>query len=97
MDDTKIIKLNGFDEGNEPEIRIQKDNSIYLVFNFFPPESFELSEADLDGFENDLSVAIKQKVSHGDREFFYIPKNNATTVNLIKVFIENYKQNKGYL
>jgi len=96
MNDTKIIKLNGFDDGNEPEIRIQKDNSIYLVFNFFPPESFELSEADLDGFENDLSVAIKQKVLHEDREFFYIPEINTATANLIKTFIENYKQNKGY-
>lgn len=107
----RTIDLKNFDKNNEPEIRLMDDGDIYLVFNFFPPESFDMKGEDIDSFAKELSNFIGTPVLHEDREFFLIKKTdnflskiffkgqNKTieTAEKIKQFVETYKERKGYL
>jgi hypothetical protein len=97
VEEIEIITLKGFEENNEPEIRIMSDGTIYLVFNFFPPESFDMSMQDINSFNQELSDYLEVKVIHEDREFFYVHTPLPTSVSRIKTFIETYKLRKKYL
>jgi len=90
----KTIPIIGFDPNGEPEINVQSDGSLHLMFNFMPP-SFVDDPSDLgvfDDLDKQLSEATGVNVSWEDREFFLISKPKSDTVNKIKAFLENYRK-----
>jgi len=95
-EEQEIIPLTGFEPDNEPEIRLMTDGSVYLVFNFFPPLSFDMSGPDIDQFANELSAFLSTQTIHEDREFFLVQYPKADTVEKLKLFVESYRGRKGY-
>jgi hypothetical protein len=90
------IRLSGFDPDGEPEIRVMSDGSLYVVFEFMPP-SFapEGGANDLGSFEDfdkQMERAIGVPVLWEDREFFFIRKPKADTIDRIRQFVENYRK-----
>jgi hypothetical protein len=92
----EVEKITGFDPGNEPEIRLFPDGTVYAVFNGMPPFSFRLRKKDKDNFDQDMAAAIGTEVIWEDREFFLIPKPAVDTVARLKNYLENYRKEKGY-
>jgi len=90
----QTIPIVGFDPNGEPEINVQSDGSLHLMFDFMPP-SFVEDPSDLGVF-NDLDKQLIEatgvNVSWEDREFFLIAKPKHDTANKIKVFLENYRK-----
>ena len=89
----KTIPIIGFDPNGEPEINVQPDGSLHLMFNFMPP-SFVEDPSDLgvfDDLDKPLSKAAGVNVSWEDREFFLISKPKPDTAVKIRAFLENYR------
>jgi hypothetical protein len=92
MDDPiDVIPLAGFDSEGEPEIRVMKDGSLYVVFNFMPPSWAEDRAEPFDDVDKQLSKAIGLPVLWEDREFFRIERPAADTVERIRRFLAAYK------
>ena len=92
----QLIALQNFDDGYEPEIRLHNDKTVSLVFQFFPPQSFEMTVEDLKSFLIELQTFIDTEVIHEDREIFFIVNPKPDTINNIIIFINTYRHRKGY-
>lgn len=89
MNVIKEIKILGFDEDNEPVIRIFDNNQSYLIFGEFPPENDKLSEGQITNFEQILSGITEVKVKHDDRELFIIYSNDEKVMNKVVDFFNS--------
>jgi len=87
-----VIPLAGFDPEGEPEIRVMKDGSLYVVFNFMPPSWGEDDPDQFDRFDEQLGAAIGQPVVWEDREFFRVERPAQDTVDRIRRFLAAYKR-----
>ena len=87
-----VIPLAGFDPEGEPEIRVMKDGSLYVVFNFMPPSWGEDDPDQFDHFDEQLGAAIGQPVVWEDREFFRVERPAQDTVDRIRRFLAAYKR-----
>lgn len=88
-----IIRLSGFDSRGEPEIRVMRDGSMYVVFNFMPPSDFADSGelGPFEHFDRQMEKAIGVPVLWDDREFFLIKKPRPDTIDRIRQFVEKYR------
>lgn len=92
-DITEVQQLSGFDSAGEPEIHIQKNGALLLIFKVFPP-------ADLDGkenyfsqnFLNQLSQAAGAKATQEENEIFRIGDPQPDTLEKIKQFVATYRK-----
>ena len=93
-----IIQLTGFDSKGEPEIRLEDDGSMYVVFNFMPPSWVDDSErvdfGSFANFDKEMERAIGVPVLWDDREFFYIESPKPDTVQKIRDFVQDYRTNR---
>ena len=90
---TQTISINGFDSDGEPEITVQEDGSIELVFSFMPPLNGKEEQGNSeywDTFEDVLSKELAIEVIRDDREVFLIQNPNNDTINKLTNFLENY-------
>jgi hypothetical protein len=87
-----VIPLTGFDVNGEPEIRVMKDGSLYVVFNFMPPSWAEDDPDPFDDFDKQLSNAVGVSVEWEDREFFRIEWPATDTVERVQRFLATYKR-----
>lgn len=88
----KKIKLSGFDSEGDPEIRVEEDGALMLVFNFMPPSDFEDRALGLyDAFDTEISDAIGVPVLWDDREVFRIAAPRPDTIARLTSFITNYR------
>lgn len=89
----EVINISGFDKDGEPEIRINRDGSLHIVFNFMPPLNGLDDPIDLpifDAFDKALEKELNVKVIWEDRESFYIPKPHNDTVEKVKFYLESF-------
>jgi len=93
-DVAQIIKLSGFDEEGEPELRLMKNGHLYVFFNFMPPSDCEDEEA-FDSFDEEMAQAIGVEVDWEDREVFLIQSPKADTVERVTAFVANYRKNSA--
>ena len=89
-----IIRLSGFDPAGEPEIRVQTNGSLHLVFNFMPPADASDRESlgAYDHFDRELAAAIGMPVVWEDRETFIVNTPDATTRDTLQRFVEGYRR-----
>jgi hypothetical protein len=93
MEEQQIIELTGFDPLGEPEIRVEANGSLWLVFNFMPPSwAAEDDPERFDTFDEQLHEAIGVPVLWDDREFFFIDEPAADTVERITKFLQTFKR-----
>jgi|SRR5262249_25221451 hypothetical protein len=91
------IKLTGFDPKGEQVIRIMADGSLQIVFGFMPP-SWVPDEQEMGpfaDFDKQMQRVIRVGVVWDDREFFVIPQPRPDTAELIRRFIESYRDKQG--
>jgi hypothetical protein len=89
----RTIKLTGFDPKGEPIIRVMRDGSLLIVFNFMPP-SFVPEDQDLGpfaDFDKQLERAAGVPVVWDDREVFVIQQPRPDTIERVRKFIEGYR------
>jgi hypothetical protein len=90
------ILLKGFDAQGEPEIRVKKNGSLNVMFNFMPPSDAQdgAAAAAYDNFDKQMAAAIGGRVVWEDRELFVVPKPAENTLEKLTAFIEGYKAGK---
>jgi hypothetical protein len=89
----KTLKITGFDPAGEPEIRMQEDGSLHVVFNFMPPSYME-NPTEMGVFYNfnqQMQDAIGVQVDWEDRELYVIREPQKDTAEKIVVFLQNFK------
>lgn len=93
----KKIAITGFDCDGEPEVRMEDDGSVVIVFEFMPPINGTddgVEDEDFDHFDQVLQEALGVEVVWDDREVFVIPNPEKDTVQKIKHFLEHYWDRK---
>lgn len=92
------IEINGFDSEGEPNIEIQDDGSIHIMFNFMPPSyAHETNYANnFEDFEEQLTEAVACKVKWEERELFIIEKPNADTMQRLIDFLSTFEAQESY-
>lgn len=71
-----IDRVVGFDPQGDPEVRINEEGELEIVFEFMPPLNEDGEENDdpiFEQFDEVLSKALGVEVLWDDREFFRIP------------------------
>ena len=91
----EVIPLAGFDPDGEPEVRVIRDGTLYVVFNFMPPSWAEDDPDPFDDFDRQLSRAVGIPVVWEDREFFRIDRPAADTIGRIRSFLEAYPRTES--
>ena len=89
------IDIKGFDPEGEPVIQKISDGSLQIVFNFMPPSYVDDDEAmgDFDDFDKQIQAAIGVPVMWEDREIFVVETPENDTIDRLKSFLENYRDN----
>jgi hypothetical protein len=89
----RTIPLTGFDSEGDPEIRLQTDGTLYIVFNFMPPSDFEDPDelGPYADFDEQLAAAIGVPVYWEDREFFRVESPEPDTIDRLVAFISTYR------
>lgn len=90
FDVVKTIDLEGFDPGNEPELRFLASGALMLVFNAMPPFECRRSEADFDNLAASLSLFLGTEVIQEDREFFLIPAPDEHSLARVQTFVNRF-------
>jgi hypothetical protein len=91
MEEDNII--TGFDCDGEPDLRMDEDGSLRLVFNFMPPLNGQEEPYDhpiFERFDEVLSRALGVEVLWEDREVFLITNPTDDTVQKAKAFLESF-------
>ena len=97
-DPIQTIPIFGFDPSGEPEIRIMRDGSISVVFNFMPPLFAENEPALSDRFEDfdkQMERILGVDVRWEDREVFLIAGPRPDTVEKVRNFLQGYRSQLG--
>lgn len=101
----KEIIISGFDQDGEPEVRMEEDGSLVIIFEFMPPLNGTeegVDDEDFEHFDEVMQAALGVEVVWDDREVFVIPHPKKDTILKIKDFLEHYWDRKaqrvsGYL
>jgi len=88
-----VRALSGFDSAGEPEIHIQKNGALLLIFKVFPPADINSKEAWLaQNFTKQLSDAVACKVVWEENEIFRIADPKPETIDKVAQFIASYRK-----
>jgi hypothetical protein len=91
----ETIRISGFDESGEPEIRLLSDGSLVLAFQFMPPmcdTDDGVQDSRFDHFDEILADALEIPVEWEDRELFLIAEPKEDTAKRAKAFLETFWQ-----
>jgi hypothetical protein len=61
-------QLKGCDADGEPTIRVHPDGTLEVVFEFMPPDSWDMNDNDVENLASDMSAAVGVEVVWEDRE-----------------------------
>lgn len=89
----RAIQIKGFDKDGEPEIKLYKNNTLEIHFNFMPPLNGKENQSELeifDSFDKKLSSIINKNVVWEDRELFVIKNATQLDVTKLKNYLESF-------
>ncbi len=90
-------EINGFDSDGEPEIIMNDDKSINIIFNFMPPLNGQEDPSEnkiFDEFDAYLSSVLSVEVIWEDREVFHIPHPKESTKKDLIELLNNFWKNQ---
>ena len=88
----RTIELSGFDSKGDPELHVEHDGQLTLVFNFMPPWDFaDRALGVYESFDTEMSDAIGVPVLWDDREVFRIATPRADTIDRLTSFVANFR------
>ena len=90
------IQLSGFDSDGEPAIRVYPEGHYMVVFEFMPPESWEMDGGDLGDFGTEMAEAVGLDLSEEQTGSFLVADPAPDTIERIRNFVSNYRQTHGY-
>jgi hypothetical protein len=90
------VQLSGFDSDGEPTIRVYPEGHLMVVFEFMPPEAWEMDGGDLGDFGNEMAEAIGLDMSEEQTGFFLVANPAKDTTERITTFVSTYRQTHGY-
>ena len=92
----ETVQLSGFDSEGEPTIRVYPEGHLMVVFEFMPPEAWEMDGGDLGDFGNEMAEAIGLDMSEEQTGFFLVANPAKDTIERITTFVSSYRQTHGY-
>jgi hypothetical protein len=92
----ETVQLSGFDSEGEPTIRVYPEGHLMVVFEFLPPEAWEMDGGDLGDFGNEMAEAIGLDMSEEQTGFFLVANPAKDTTERITTFVSTYRQTHGY-
>ncbi len=91
-DVVEVRALSGFDSAGEPELRVQKNGNLQLVFKQFPPSDLDGKDAWLtQNFSKQLETASGAKV-YWDNEIFTLDEPPPDCAEKVAQFVANYRK-----
>lgn len=91
-DVVEVRPITGFDSAGEPEIQVQKNGNLLLVFKHFPPSDLEGKDAWLaQNFSKQLETASGAKV-YWDNEIFTLDDPPPDCAEKVTQFLANYRK-----
>jgi hypothetical protein len=89
----QVIRLSGFDPEGEPQVRVEPDGALCVVFSFMPPNDAAPEEDDLfEHFEAEMGKALGVKVLREDREVFRVPTPRDDTMAKLTTFVRTCRR-----
>lgn len=92
----QTIQLSGFDPQGEPVVRVMRDGTIAVAFEFMPPSWHSEADGDpeelgpFEDFDRRMGDAIGAEVAWQDRELFIVEEPRDDTIQRIRSFLSNY-------